>query len=595
MVAGGLVTLLVAAVIAGLKLRGGEDRPADDGGVQRAVAAVAAAPGVHARLTFGDKSGLTVTAELTVAADGSGAGTVTDPGGGAAEVRTDGRRTVVRADAAWWTRRAPGQVSALAGQWVAPKDGTVLPIDVSRALTPKNLAESIRFAAAGHPTVAAGAPWHGRPVTLVDNGDWSVAVTRDANPSVVWFGGHLTGFGPLQRAAWSAGDGRPAFVPARAPAAQPPQVTVALTTPDEAELDRVRRAAAEALPQTVSQTAAKVPVPRFAVQANPEDCAAARCQWSVTVINTGTAAGDATVIASAVPGEPAQAVHLGTLQPNAKATTPAMTFANPGAPGAIRYSAQVYSPVLDGPDPAARRHLQTLGIDPSQSPAINQLDPSVQAVLLGAADLMTRGRTVVSQAEQRSVLQALEAAVAEEMLPELRTIVASGRLDNPGDLAGQLTRAAAAPAGDPVQGRLDRLSVRRQTEFAARLLATDPGARVRLPGPDGGDAVTDVSGHRTYRISSITGERALPDLARPAAPAGTQKVAVLVVEPMAIDHDLERADLVAYLAEPARRRQLADSLCRGGSPAADELVIANGAGEYRWARERFRELADACP
>ncbi|GAA4258162.1 hypothetical protein GCM10022255_077790 [Dactylosporangium darangshiense] len=565
--------IMIAVVGVGVALavrdRGGPAAQA----VEDAVRALAAAPGVGLQLTFAGPDGEAVDADLTFTSDGTGSGTITDPGGGRAEVRNSGLHTYVRADAAWWSRRAPEKLSGLAGRWIEPEPGVALPIGIGLALTPRALAGSIDSAVSGvDPKTIGAVDWRGRAADIVQYHDWTVAVTKTSPPSVVWLGGPLTDNGPLQPAGRSGGG---------------QQVAIALAEPDGDALAQARAAVAELLtPAAAGLTSAGAPAPsaappaapervsqfqvgvtaapRWAIRANAPACESSQCVWSVTVTNVGTATAEATVLAGVAPGTQVRTVPLGALQPGAWATTPVMTFANPGS---VRYSVQVYSPTLDGPDPAPRKRLVALGVDPSQSPVVNELDPALQQQLLAAADLMTRGRTSLGADEPSQVVGALEWLVADRLLPDLQAIVASGRLDDPANLAA----------------RLGQRDARRAVELTASLLRADPAAHVRLGGA--GAALTDVTNQRAYRI--------LPDPAQ--APPGPATTAVLYLEPTGPEHNLDRAGLEAFYQAPEHHRRLDDALCPGGAPVADELLIVNRAGSARWAKDRFHTLAAACP
>ncbi|WP_432993328.1 hypothetical protein [Dactylosporangium sp. CA-233914] len=586
LIAAGIVVAVLAAGGVVAVLRGGGERDAGgDFGVGDAVAGIAGSRGTHVELTFGDRNGTLVDASFTVAASGLGSGTVTDPGGGRAEVRTNGTRTVVRGDADWWSRRAPAQASALADKWILPKDGTILPIDIGRALTPKGLAESVRIAAAGAPKATGSLPWPGPAgdVDVLDNGDWLLAVARTRPASVVWFGGHLTGFGPLQPARL---DASPAFVVARQPNTVPPYVGVALSTPDDNELARVTKAVDEVFGadrQPATQATVKLTAPKFSVRSEDGGCGGGQCSWTAVVTNTGTAPCDVTVIASVNPGMEPRSVHLGELAPNASKTTPVMTFRTTAARPAS--NAQVYCPALDGLDPGARQRVAALQFDPSLSTKVSGLDPALQAVMLDAADVLTRGRAGLTPQDRERFLAALELTIAGQLIPEVRAITESGRVENPDALVELLRNASgAAPAAD-------QLAYRRELELAASLLRNDPGARLRLD--ERAPALTDTAARRVYRLGSVAGDRLLPD--RPEAAPGLATVLMVYLEPTRPEHDLDRPGFARLLHQPKYAISASTVLCPGGKPSVDELVLVNRHGEQRWTSTQFHELSDACP
>ncbi|MFB9406602.1 hypothetical protein [Dactylosporangium matsuzakiense] len=607
---GAAVIVIAVAAVAGIAfvtLRSStrhDDSPT--AGIADAVAAIAGARGTRAAMTFGDRNGTLVDAEFTMTAAGLGTGTVSDPGGGRAEVRTNGTRTVVRADVNWWSRRAPAQASALADKWILPKDGLILPIDIGRALTPKGLAESVRFAASGSPKAAGTVPWLGRDADVLDNGDWLLVKARTEPRSVVWFGGHLSGFGPLQPAGLHGGRGGllplpdatgGRFRPAYQPYNVPPYVGVTLSTADDATLAQVEQAVGEVLPPPdragapgapappASQEHVRLTAPSFVTQADDGDCTGQRCTWSVKVTNKGSAPCDATAIASVSPGMAPVTTHLGVIDPGQSASTPSMTYDK--AAGQQSKAAQVYCPALDGLDPAPRRRLAALQFDPSASPKVGALDPALQTVLLNAADAMTRGRTgTMTDQDRQQFLAALDLTIAGQLIPEVRAITESGRVENPDALIGVLRNASGAAEASL------QLPLRRELEFAANLLRNDPSAHLRLD--DRTPTVTDTTTNRIYRLAAVTGDRLLPD--RPAnAPTGLSTILVVYLEPTRPEHDLDRPGFARVLHDPRHAPAAGDTLCPNRQPAMTELVLVNRHGEQRWTAAQLHELADACP
>ncbi|WP_433061215.1 hypothetical protein [Dactylosporangium sp. CS-033363] len=606
LIAGGLALAVAAVgVVAIVGLLGREHRT-NVTDVGAAVRAIGGAHGTTAALTFGDRNGALVDAEFTVTADGLGAGVVSDPGGGRAEVRTNGTRTVVRADVGWWSRRAPGQASALADRWILPKDGLILPIDITRALTPKGMAESVRFAAAGHPKVRGTVPWQGKDADVIDNDDWLLLVTRSEPRAVVWFGGHLTGFGPLQPAALherASAPVRPAvlrergtvrFGPVYQPSNVPPYVGVALSVPDDATLAKVRdqvgqvlpppdkAAAADAPEAPAVQDAVRLTAPRFSVQPDDGGCVRGQCSWSVRIVNVGDAPCDVTVLASVDPGMGLRTSKLGVLTPGQAATTPVMTFADPGRKTTAH--AQVYCPALDGLDPAPRQRLAALGFDPSLSGRVRELDPALQTILLGAADAMVRGRGSLTPQDRQLFTAALELSVSGQLIPEMQAITGSGRVENLAALTGILRNASgAAPAGE-------QLAFRRELEFAANLLRNDGNAHLRLN--EQTPTLVDARTNTTYRLAVVTGDGVLPAAGAATGGPANGEVLVVYLEPTRPEHDLDRAGFVSLLRA---RGDAAGALCPAGQPAVGGLVLVNRHGEERWSAAQLHELDSRCP
>src|SRR5690606_10446512 len=98
--------------------------------------------------------------------------------------------------------------------------------------------------------------------------------------------------------------------------------------------------------------------PSFEATIDASYCDTPTCTWSVSVTNTGTAAGEAVVEVSATPGMSPQTHDLGVIEPGSSASTPTLSMANPAptpAPGqttsvTVDYAAVVYSRELHGPD-----------------------------------------------------------------------------------------------------------------------------------------------------------------------------------------------------------------------------------------------------
>ncbi|WP_345136662.1 hypothetical protein [Dactylosporangium darangshiense] len=153
--------------------------PSVEDRIDNAIDAVAKARGARLEMMFTDKTGATVDADLTFTADGYGSGTITDPGGGRAELRTSNLHTAVNGDATWWARRDPNHMSTLAGRWVQPKKGVALPVNPGLSLTPKMLALSLDEATSGiTPNVVDTVTWHGQNVDILEFRDRTVALTK---------------------------------------------------------------------------------------------------------------------------------------------------------------------------------------------------------------------------------------------------------------------------------------------------------------------------------------------------------------------------------------------------------------------------------
>jgi hypothetical protein len=134
-----------------------------------AAAALSDVPAVRLRMATLDGTGRAASADVTVTAEHLAAGTVTDPGGGRADLVADSTATAVRGDRPWWARRAPDQVGAVSGRWVQPEPGTAFATDIARWLTPAELGRLLS-AMADTATTAAPTPSPGSSATPEEPG-----------------------------------------------------------------------------------------------------------------------------------------------------------------------------------------------------------------------------------------------------------------------------------------------------------------------------------------------------------------------------------------------------------------------------------------
>ncbi len=613
------------------------------GGVTRTAAdGVAKLPAVHAALDFVDADGRTMHADVTVTGDGEAAGTVTDPVAGKADLLVHGGTTIVRGDRDWWARRAPASVTALADHWVRPKTGVAFPFDLAGALRPAALAELTRKLSGAAASDTVTDTVGGVRVRTVVSGQWTALVSADKAHRLIWLGGPVRAGALARPSGASSVPGRllPAYLadPVPLPVAQPPYVSI---TPTPGQPQGVQAAIANVLPQAsppagalpsagalptaAATSAAQLPAqadatpkfPEFEVALNATDCFGAVCSWTVTVTNSGEAPGDVTVYATAAPGMALRTVPLGTLAPGASASTPPMAFANPAPrprPGqttrvTISYQAWTYSTALLGPDPKRAQDLRGRGIDPDND--LPQVDPGYMPTVLGAVDQMTR-HAPGGEANQQA-LDGIQAAVDAGMLPDVKALVDSGRLENPQDLADKLLQARSTT---PLTGPDGTIGYRREIEQAATILQRDPTAKVILDGylpnaqtggKDGADLL-DTANRRAYQVKAVTSDKvrnavneAVDQLngakgidgrtgVRQLAPPGYAKVALVFVEPTSPLRDKTRAEWEDYLRR-AQNLKLCDT---AGQPTIDRLMLVTPVGTFDWPSDQFATIGRGC-
>ena len=115
------------------------------------------------------------------------------------------------------------------------------------------------------------------------------------------------------------------------------------------------------------------------------------CSWTVTVTNTGTAAGSGVLYASVTPGMPVVTFPI-NLPVGGTFVTPPMTFPNPApiikgknTQITAAYTAWLFNPSF-GPDPALPNRLAARGVNPN---ALVQIDPGYMPSVLKLLDQMT--------------------------------------------------------------------------------------------------------------------------------------------------------------------------------------------------------------
>ncbi|GAB3816694.1 hypothetical protein GCM10027605_66160 [Micromonospora zhanjiangensis] len=549
-IAGALVLLLgIAAVV--FVVRYVSDSPAS--ALRGAADRIRSAPAVQVGVTYRDAGGHTINGQFTVTGDNLASGTVTDPLGGRADLVVGAGTSAVRGDADWWARRSPKQVRAITGQWVRPEPGVAFPFDIAAVLNPTALAkrvESLATAARRNDETTEDDD----KVRTVVSGDWTALFDTGGDRKLRWLGGPLDPNLVTQPAAYHDNDdnrsagvtpahrtgpdtsGRSTVVaPARYdPIAIPPYVAITpeptgsdAATGTQAAVAKVLPEASPAVPSgAVSAPSAPGPAAQrnvkpgyatFDLVSTAQDCNTPMCTWTVTVTNTGTAAGSGVLYASVTPGMPLVTFPV-NLPVGGTFTTPPMTFPNPApiirgknTQITITYTTWLFNPSF-GHDPALPNRLATRGVNPN---TLVQIDPGYMPSVLKLLDQMTSHVGAGDTTTGPNAVTAMDTAIRAGMLPELKTIAESGRLENPEDLTTKLKNVVqdTLPGSpDPVA---DKIGFRREVEQAAEILRQDPRARVVLDGAirnpvtgelDGAD-VLDTVNKSAFQLKSVSSER----------------------------------------------------------------------------------------
>ncbi|WIM94350.1 hypothetical protein ACTOB_006369 [Actinoplanes oblitus] len=571
------VALLLAVAAAGslvyLRTRSG-DSPDPKAAAAQAAAALRGQDAASLKVTFFDQTGLDVTGDLTVTAGGTAQGTLTDAGGGKAEFRAARDDTAIRGDEAWWARRDAARVGALKGLWVRP-EGLAFPIETP-ALQPESLAGMVDWVRNDGTAASDVTSVAGQPVVGLRRGGWTFLFSRAEPHRLVWFGGAVQDRAPI--APLQPGTAARYRSSQMAPPT-PPYVS-ALVDPAPADA-RI----ADFPDDAVVEEKATVKRPAFDVTVNATTCRTTTCTWSVTVTNTGSAAGTASVVASVSPGMPeTRVISLGTMQPGAIRSTATMSFRNPAPTNrdvSADYRAEVFAKELHGPNLKLIRRLQESGVVVGRSETLTGLDPSQLPTALLVLDAMR----AAPHFDAGKAVDAMENAVTYGALPELGELVRSGRLENPEILYPKLQNLIFEyDTGAPGTPFHEKLGSRRQLQIAAGILLEDPAAKVTLDGAADvlvhtGQNTTSAIQTRSVSSDSVTTNLrgALKELARDAPPGSTRVVWLHLEAPSGPAHAAGRDYFDAAL------KKAGSDLCK----KADEVVVVNQSGVQRWTRQQF--------
>ena len=655
-IASALVLCGVAGVVAVRALHRAE--PKDD--PQTAAAAIIESVRTQSVISFQaswfNASGLESDGRFTVTGDGDAAGTINESFAGRADYVADESRVAVRGDQAFWERHTPSQTSALKDRWVQPDDGG-FPVRVASDLGPDGLASVVQHVMQRGRPITEEQTFGGKPVDGFSNGEWTVLFTRERPHKLVWLGGPLDALSPVRPIAWAPAGPRPAFVTATASTQRvfvdrltqdpvgvptPPYLSITPTTPEEAAEQKTRQARAAVLPSLSAdagtanpnpglaaqappkQSAVVTQVPVFEAQVNAKTCTGNTCSWTVTVTNTGNAAGEATVVASASPGMAPRTISVGILNPGQSRTTPVMTFPNPAPAVAgrstsvtVSYAADVLTSQSTSSTSGLVSRLRRRHLEPTGSRVLKNLDPAEVPTVMKALDLMSS----VPGYDRDQVMAAAENAVNMAALPELQALVDSGRLENPEVLAEKfrnLTYEYGNFSGNP-DPEDNKIGYRRELQAGADALRRYTNARVKIDGVErtgGRDYGADVlikmveAGHPktiALQVKSVNSSRMIANLSKALkqlngrggvdatlgvaeeAPPDSERVALIYLEPPAGPmHVADRTALERRLFRD--RSNFLSDWCVNGKSQADEIVMVNQAGTHRWTKEQVNAL-----
>ncbi|MFD8706415.1 hypothetical protein ACFV1W_28055 [Kitasatospora sp. NPDC059648] len=589
-----------------------------------AATALDGLPGIHLSAAYAPSGGKPVTqAELTVTDDGKASGTFEEPVTGKATMAWSGEQLYLKGDKEFWAQQGPqnGHDLTSSERWVAPeKRSGYYMLDSfgvnAGSLTPKSLAAIVRQVTSDPAAVQedAGSPQGRRAISYTVD-EQTVVLTADAPYTLVAIGFNPASARPVTTAAWHGKPGADApavsaghrVVPADDGGRFFNPYFVAVPKPaTDKETDATRAAAAEAaaaaVPPSSDARAARLQGPNFVTTFNsPYLCTSNPCSYAFTVTNEGDAAAEA-VLHVSFPGIPDLAHPLGTLGPGqSKSVSGTRPNAAAGTGTTVRHTdySWVYSSATYGPDPEVGQRLYARELKPDDVFVATPLKP----LLANLLDQMTKDAPITDEEVNKKTIKVLRDANDEGQLPLLMTIAASGRLQNPGDLADSLSG-------------LDKIGGVRVLQQIAHLVKTDPHAKVWY---DGG---YKASNGETYKTDYIyTSNRDGQELRRAVqvktieawgklwprmgdgaeqlngehtkgsgkrkpenAPPGFERVLQINLEPSVgtVGYNADGVYLTNFLKSP-RYAQARQNLCKPtGENRVDRLVIVNATGTHEW-------------
>ncbi|WP_148276938.1 MULTISPECIES: hypothetical protein [Streptomyces] len=582
-------------------------------------------PGVRLSAVYAPGDGKPVTrAEMTVTSEGKATGTLKAPVTGRAAMAWSGDQLYLKGDNDFWAQQNPhyGGDLTSSGHWVKPeKRYGYYMLDSfgvnAGSLNPKSLASVVREVTSDPSVVLedAGSVQGRRATSYVAQGR-TVTLADDAPHTLFAIGINPADARPIKTASW-----RPPPASSRAISAvhrEPsddidrtynPYLIAKVEPATAKEAATVRTAAAEAdstavPPLTSAEKVKTSQGPVFTTTSNdPYLCTTKPCSYSFTVKNDGDEPAEATLHVS-FPGIPDRAHPLGTLAPgDSKTVSGTRPNAATGTGRTVRHTdyTWVYSSALYGSDPKVAQRLNARALEPDDVFVATPLMPTVAKLL----DLMTKDAASTDTATNEKAVEALRDANSRGQLPLLMVIAASGRLQNPEDLAENLSTT-------------DKIGDARVLQQVAHLLKTDPKARVWYDGgykaDDGKTYKTDyifISNQggqemkRAVQVKTIESWKKLwPRMGDAAeqlngehkkgkakegkrgpekAPPRFERVVQINLEPSVGDgYFYSKADLERILRHKnyAQARQ---RLCKeNGELGLDRLVIANATGTHEW-------------
>ncbi|KAB2594117.1 hypothetical protein [Streptomyces arboris] len=631
--------VVLAVILTAISSSGGpDDSTGGSGGPVADSSAVAAAhgtaaatalnelPGIHLSAAYAPYGGKPVTrAELTVTNDGKASGTFEEPVTGKATMAWSGEQLYLKGDKEFWAQQGPhnGHDLTSTGRWVAPEKRSGYHMLDSfgvnaGSLSPKSLAAIVRQVTSDPAVVQedAGSPQGRRSISYTVD-EQTVVLTSDAPYTLVSIGFNPASSRPVTTAGWHGQPGVDTPAVSAGHRVVPvddgndgrfanPYLVAVPRPATEKETDATRAAAAEAaaaaVPPSSDAEAARRQGPNFVTRfTSPYLCTSNPCSYDFTVTNEGDAAAEA-VLHVSFPGIPDRPHPLGTLKPGqSKSVSGTRPNVAAGTGKTVRHTdySWVYSSATYGPDPKVGQRLYARELKPDDVFVATPLKP----LLANLLDQMTKDAPVTDEEVNEKTIEALRDANNEGQLPLLMTIAASGRLQNPGELAESLSG-------------IDRIGGVRVLQQIAHLVKTDPQAKVWY---DGG---YKASNGQTYRTDYIyTSNRDGQELRRSVqvktieswgklwprmkggaeqlngehtkgggkrqpenAPPGFERVLQINLEPSVgpVFFNASKADLTKFLSGP-RYAQARQNLCKpSGEDRVDRLVLINAAGTHEW-------------
>ncbi|NEC21405.1 hypothetical protein G3I50_24620 [Streptomyces parvus] len=591
-------------------------------------------PGVRLSMVYAPGGGKPVTqAELTVTAEGMATGTLDAPVTGRAAMAWSGDQLYLKGDTDFWAQQGPhyGRDVSSSGHWVAPekRDGYSMLSSFgvnAGSLNPKSLAALVRQVTADPAVVqeAAGS-FQGRKAVAYTARGRTVTLADDAMHPLVAFEVNPADADPIETASWRSpsssrgirtaglvvtGTGRALSDDDRfynpSVVARPKPVTDAAATAVRAAAAEAKAAAVPPLTSAQQVKASQGPV--FTIRDNDAYlCTTKPCSYSFTVTNDGNQPGDATLHVN-FPGIPDRVHPLGELAPG-ESRDVSGTRPNIAGPGqTVRHTdhAWVYSTAVYGPDPEVAQRLHARALAPDDVFVATPLQPRVATLL----DLMTKNAPKDDRSTNEKAVEVLRDVNSRGQLPLVMTLAASGRLQNPENLAENLATT-------------DKIGDARVLQQVAHIMKTDPTARVWYDGKyesDDGEAYTSDytlistrGGQETRRaaqvktveswkrlwtrvgdaVEQLNGEHKM-DTARQRqeqekkrppekAPPGFERVAQINLEQsVGRGYHYSRTELEQFLRSK-NYAQARHKFCKkNGELGIERLVIVNATGTHQW-------------